>query len=114
MPQHRRDTMITKLSELEKVALPTAKALASLVGSVIFMYLRLAPVVRMRTKSLYAVINEAWYWKETVAMSEEALHEIDFWFENFDRLNGFPIWSASPSENVFSYSDASEFAWGSI
>ena len=45
-------------------------------------------------------------------LSEEALDEIHFWFENFDRLNGFPIWPASLLVNVFSYSDASDLAWG--
>ena len=102
--------MFTKLSEVEKVALPTARALASLVGSIISMYLGLGPVVRMRTRSLYAVINEACYWDERISLSEEALDEIHFCFENFDRLNGFPIWPASPLVNVFSYSDASELA----
>ena len=33
VPQGRRDTMFTMLSEVEKVALATARALASLVGS---------------------------------------------------------------------------------
>ena len=100
--------MFTKLSEVEKLALPTARELASLVGSIISMYLGLGPVVRMRTRSLYAVINEVCYWDKRVALSEEALDEIHFWFENFDR----PIWPASPLVNVFSYLDASEFAWG--
>ena len=102
----------TKLSEVEKVVLPTARALASLVGSIISIYLGLGPVVRMCTRSLYAVINEAGYWDEMVTLSEEALDDDHFWFENFDRLNGFPIWPASPSVNVFPYSDASELAWG--
>ena len=96
------------------MALPTAWALASLAGSVISMYLGLGPVVRMRTRSLNAVINEACYWEERVALSEEALDETHFWFGNFDRLNDFPIWPASPLVNVFSDSDASEFAWAGI
>ena len=102
MPECRRDTMFTKLSEVEKVALPTARALASLVGSIMSMYFGLAPAVRMHTRSLYAVINEACFWDIRVALSEEALDEIHFWFENIDRLNGFPIWPASPLVNVFS------------
>ena len=76
VPQRRRDTLFTKLSEVEKIALPTARALASLVGSIISMYVRLGPVVRMRTRSLYAVINEACYWDKRVALSEEALDEV--------------------------------------
>ena len=84
-----RDTTFTKLSEVEKVALPTAWALASLAGSVISMYLGLVPVVRMCTRSLNAVINEACYWDERVALSEKAPDETHFWFGNFDRLNDF-------------------------
>ena len=57
------------------------------------------------------VINEACYWEERIALSEEAPDEIHFWFKNSGRLNSFPIWPASPLVNVFSYSDASEFAW---
>ena len=110
VPQRRRDTLFNKLSEVEKIVLPTARAMASLVGVIISMYLGLGPVVRMRTRSLYAVINEAVYWDERVALSEEALDEIHFWLENFDRLNAFPIWPASPLVSVFSYSDASELA----
>ena len=91
MPQRRRDTLFTKLSEVEKIVLPTARALASLVESIISMSLRLGPVVRLRTRPLYAVMNEAGYWDERFALSEEALDEIHFWFENFDRLNGFSI-----------------------
>ena len=49
VPQHRRDTLFTKLSEVEKIVLPTARALASLVGVIISMYFGLGPVVRMRT-----------------------------------------------------------------
>ena len=82
--------MFTKLSEVEKVALPTARALAGLEGSIISMYLGLGPVVRMHTRSLYAVINEACYWDDRddrVALSEEALDDIHFRFENFNRLN---------------------------
>ena len=112
VPQRRRDTLFNKLLEVEKIVLPTARVLASLVGVIISMYLGLGPVVRMRTRSLYAVINEAVYWDERVALSGEALDEIHFWLENFDRLNGFPIWPASPLVSVFSYSDASELAWG--
>ena len=96
------------------MALLTTKALASLSGSIISLYLHvgLGPVARMHKRSLYAVINEACQWDERVALSKEALDEIHFQFKNFDRLNGFPIWPASPSVNVFSYSEASEFAWG--
>ena len=52
VPHRRRDTLFTKLSEVEKIALPTARALASLFGSIISMYLGLGPVVRMH-KDLY-------------------------------------------------------------
>ena len=69
-------------------------------------------MVRMHTRSLYAVINEAVYWDERVALSAVALDEIHFWFENFDRLNGFPILASFPLSKSFSYSDASELAWG--
>ena len=51
VPQRRRETMFTKLSEVGKVVLPTARALASLVGSVSSIYLGLGPVVRMCTRS---------------------------------------------------------------
>ena len=56
VPQRRRDTLFTKLSEVEKIVLPTARALASLVGVIISMYLALGLGVRMCTRSLLLLL----------------------------------------------------------
>ena len=60
-----------------------------------------------RCLSIYS-INEACYWDERVVLSEKAPDEIRFWFQNFERPNGFqlPLWSMS------FLTDTSEFAWG--
>ena len=47
--------------------------------SIISMCFDLGPVLRMCTRCLYTVINEACYWDEKVSLSEEAPDEIRFW-----------------------------------
>ena len=45
--------------DLHRGGKPTARTLASLVGTIISMGLALGPVARMRTRSIYSVINKA-------------------------------------------------------
>ncbi len=112
VPKRRKIKLVKKLNEIRGTELPTARALASVVGSIISMSLGLGPVARMRTRSLYTNINEAWYWDQNVPVSQEAVEEINFWLDNFDGVNDFPIWPVSPLVQVLSYSDASDRAWG--
>ncbi|CAH3127987.1 unnamed protein product [Porites lobata] len=46
-----------------------------------------------------------------VALTREAVEELNFWRDNFFRLCGKPIWRPSPKIELLSYSDASNVGW---
>ena len=54
--------------------------------------LALGPIVWLRTKVLYAKINQC---VSFVALSDESKSELDFWQNNVKKLNGPPIWFES-------------------
>ena len=84
---------------------------ASLAGTIISMGLALGPVARMRTRSIYSVINKVSFWDQKVSLSAEALNETKSWSECLGDYNSQPIWPINPSK-VITYSDASDIAWG--
>jgi len=64
------------------------------------------------TRSLYALLNTRHYWFEPITISPEARHELIFWFDNLNDLNGQGIWhspsgSADPrfGQTLHSYTD---------
>ena len=63
------------------------------------------------TGSLYAVLNTRQYWCQSLPVSREARQEIQFWFDNFDNVNGQGLW-LSPSAVRIVYTDASSFGCG--
>ena len=99
-----------KLQRLAQGGKPTARTLASLVGTIISMGLALGPVARMRTRSIYSVINKASFWDQKVSLSAEALNETKFWSECLGDYNGQPIWPFDPSIKLMTYSDAYDIA----
>ena len=70
------------------------------------MALGLGHVSRLMTRSLYALLNTRHYWYEPITISPEARHELIFWFDNLNYLNGQGIWH-TPSALRVVYSDAS-------
>ena len=75
------------------------------------MGLALGPVVRLPTRALYAVLNSVRSLSYKVALTREAVEELNFWRENFFRLCGKPIWRPYPKIELLSYSDASNGGW---
>ena len=73
--------------------------------------LALGAVSRLFTRHLYAVQNDASSMYHRVALSPDAVMEIDFGLNNFLDLVGQPIWHSSPCINFISYSDASSTGW---
>ena len=112
VPARRLLVSQKKLQRLAQGGKPTARTLASLVGTIISMGLALGPVARMRTRSIYSVINKASFWDQKVSLSAEALNETKFWSECLGDYNGQPIWPIDPSIKIMTYSDASNTAWG--
>ena len=87
----------------EKVS---AKYLASLIGKIMALSIAVGPVVRLMTRSLYAVLNSRTSWFQKLDILPEAKDELMFWQESLPRLQGQNIWQ-SPSAVRVVYSDAS-------
>ena len=90
----------------------TARQLAGLVGSIVSMGLALGPVSRLWTRAMYYDILSAEFWSQHIALSPEAMREVQFWKESFDDCHGQPIWKTDPKIDVIAYLDASDSGWG--
>lgn len=91
----------------------TARQLAGLVGSVFSMGLALGPVSHLWTRAMCQDILSSEFWSQHIALSPEAMREVQFWKESFEDCHGQPIWKTNPRIDVISYSDASDLGWGS-
>ena len=88
-----------------------AKALASLIGEISSISPALGLVTRLRTRSLYAVLNSRVSWCEVLLLSQAARDKLVFWRAHIETFNGQGIWP-SPSAVRFVYSDASSTGYG--
>lgn len=87
------------------------KTVASIVGRVISMGLGIGPVARLRTRSLYALLDRRTSWYDRLIVSEEARGELQFWSNSLDYYNGQNIWRSAAAVRVV-YSDASGTGYG--
>ena len=90
---------------------PTARNVSRITGTLISMELALGPVVHLHTWALYAVLNSVHSLSCKVALTREAVEELNFWRDNFFHLCGKPIWRPSPKIELLSYSDGSNVDW---
>ena len=84
----------------------SARALASLIGKIVALYIAVGPVVRLMTRSLYTVLNSKTSWFQELTISQGAREELSFWEICLPKLQGQNIWQ-SPSAVRVVYSDAS-------
>ena len=61
---------------------------------------------------MYHDILSAEFWSQHIALSPEAMQEVQCWKESFDDCRGQPIWKTDPRIDVIAYSDASDSGWG--
>ena len=85
--------------------------LASAAGQIISMSLAMGPITRLRTRALYAALNNRSSWADKCHLPAEAREELEFWKTNVQLLNGKPIWF-SPGTTRIVYSDASSSGYG--
>ena len=75
------------------------------------MSLGIGPVSPMWTR-LHANVNQASAWDRPLTLALDALRELEFWENCFEKFNGQPIWNINPFCSVTSYSDSGEYGWG--
>ena len=106
VPQLKIDRLKSVIAHVYMLHAITARILASIVGQIISMSLAIGPIVRLRTRALYGIINQRIFWSDRLALSNEARDELNFWQHNIVQLNGRAIWF-SPSVTRVAYSDTS-------
>ena len=82
----------TQLSQALKQNQLSARFVASLVGKIISLSRALGPVVRLMTRSLYALINSRQAWCEALGITTAAKAELQFWLSEIQQFNGQNIW----------------------
>ena len=83
-----------------------ARFLASIVGRVISMGLALGPIARLRTRSMYCLLNSRTSWADRLIINDEVKEELYFWRSCIDEFNGQKLWKSASAVRVV-YSDAS-------
>ena len=112
VPKSRVDKLKDLLRQLHGKTHTTSRFLARVVGTIISMGLGIGPVSYMWTRRLYANVNQASAWDRALTLASDALRELEFWENCFEKFNGQPIWTVNPICSVTSYSDSSEYGWG--
>ena len=105
------DTIDGILSEKRHPSFIFARKLASIVGKVMSTGLVTGNVARVMTKALHVCIESRNSWAGTVALSAEAIDELQFWKRNIQCLNKCAVGPrADCSSIVFSDASGSGFA----
>ena len=75
------------------------------------MSLAVGPVSRLRTRAMYAVLNQRKFWSDWLTLSLDALNELQFWKQSIDIFNGRSIYFSAGATRVV-FSDASSTGYG--
>ena len=106
---------IEKLKEQLEVAISKnyldAKSIASIVGRIISMSIAVGSITRLRTRSMYSIIQSRKSWQDRLWLDDNAKGELVFWHSSLEQFNGQPLWR-SPSAIRIVYSDASDTGFG--
>lgn len=106
IPEERVDRLKASIEMIAPFRHATARILARITGQIISMSIALGPVARLRTRSIYAMINRRKFWNEILPINTDAYDELNFWQSDIAMLNGQPIWFSSGATRI-AYSDAS-------
>lgn len=111
VPKEKLSKLKTDVKSVLHYEYVGARKLASLVGQIISMSLAIGPVARLRTRSLYHILNSRRSWSSMVYITSAARDELRFWHSSLPAYNGQPIWF-SPGATRVVFSDASSTGYG--
>ena len=109
VPRSRIDKLKDLLRQLDGKTCTTARFLAPVVGMIISMELGIGPVSRMWARRFYVNTSQASTWEKPLTLAPDALRQLEFWVNCFEKFNGQSIWTVDPICSVISYSDSSEY-----
>ena len=93
------------------VKLVRARVLASVVGKIMSTGLVVGNVSKLMTKALHCCIESKTSWNSSVALSRDAMDELEFWSINIDKLNKCPIGPRADCSRLV-FVDASSTGFG--
>ncbi len=106
---------VSKLMKAAETAVSYTKAsgrqISAIAGLLISMGPALGPLSRLLTRKMYAFVDQSRTWDGIHHLDMDTRQEIDFWLENFNRLNGYAIKSKHAFTKIV-YSDASDHSFG--
>ena len=113
--KERISSILLSIEFILKCPYTTARNLCRLTGKIVSMKFVLSNVIRLRTRFLYKVIDEApsWDGKLNILNHPEAHKEILFWKENINLLNKRSVIDL-PVSKVIVHSDASNSGVGVV
>ena len=89
----------------------SARRMARVAGQIIAMEPGLGSLARLFSKKMYAFVESCHSWDGRVSASQVASHEIQFWENNINQLNGSSIKQTHAVTKIV-YSDASDSGYG--
>ena len=106
IPEYKVEMLKQCLIQAVEAQVLPARFLASIVGRVISMGLALGPIARLRTRSMYCLLNSRTLWVDRLIINDEVKEELYFWRSCVDEFNGQKLWKSASAVRVV-YSDAS-------
>ena len=94
-----------------KLAVISARSLASLIGKILSMGMALGPVARLMTRCMYVALEGWTSWCGMLHVTDEVQGKLCFWAKSLVSYNGQPI-RFKPSAVRVVYSDASNVGYG--
>ena len=117
IPEQKKTCIQDQISRMLSYDFVPVRALASLYGCLISVYLATGPVIRLLTRFGFNMINSAGSWNQLVLGSFKCKKELFYIRTHLDSLEGHSFSRAQPATPMFSYffaSDASGSGLGTI
>ncbi|CAI7888398.1 unnamed protein product [Closterium sp. NIES-53] len=106
-----KSTMATLITEGRRGRQVHIRHVALVTGMLASMSLALGATARAFSHKLLQTINTAPSWNSRISLSSEAIDELGFWMEQFDKFNGAPFHQPHQYDAVIQV-DASAHSWG--
>jgi hypothetical protein len=100
------DHLLARVQAQKKVS---ARDVAVVCGHLLSVRMAVTPA-RIYTRALYASLNDAKSWGQTLTLSELAVGELSFWKESLKHFNGKALIRGDSA--FFLHTDASDDGWG--
>ena len=111
IPKEKIERLQLKINESLLVRKTSARQIATIAGKIISMGPGIGALTRLFTRKMYQFIENSNNWDGKHDLDGGTVHELRFWRENLDSLNGYTIKDRHAVTKVV-YTDASDHSHG--